>query len=252
MLIVLVTPNSQRSQWLYYEAGIAAGHAADKLVPLHLGLKAADVGSPLDQHQMYNLASKSGFTTFVTKMLHAAGFQYSAKLHDALRNETFEALVEAEKRLTSSEVRKAIPIADVVANQLKTMSEKIDRNFAALSKQLPDHKRSKYYSAYDVELTLVDAEENDIRMLVVSLDSGMTAQEFLNEIYYKMSAEVEEYSYLSEWVVADPATGRKFVFREIGMLIPAEVLFEQGKRYEIRLLESPYDPTTDTEPEYLD
>ena len=59
LMVVFVTPNSLRSNWLHFESGYAYSKNI-RVVPVGIGIDLATVGAPLNLLQGFNITSEAG------------------------------------------------------------------------------------------------------------------------------------------------------------------------------------------------
>ncbi|MCB1901626.1 toll/interleukin-1 receptor domain-containing protein [Cognatazoarcus halotolerans] len=64
LMLAFVTPNSLRSNWMYFESGYAYSKGV-QVVPVGLGVDLSSVGAPLSLLQGFNVTSEAGFNNII-------------------------------------------------------------------------------------------------------------------------------------------------------------------------------------------
>jgi hypothetical protein len=76
LMVVFVTPNSLRSNWLHFEAGYAYSKNI-QVIPVDIGIDLATVGAPLNLLQGFNITSEAGLNNLIAVVNEAFGHAHA-------------------------------------------------------------------------------------------------------------------------------------------------------------------------------
>ena len=243
LVLALITPNSIDAPWLYFETGFGAADQNKLIVPVYLGLKASEIGMPLSGYQLFDIGQTNSFKSFVSKVFSIANITYYKEVVDDLRNRCFEQIQKYERRAFSRKAENPMEPLEEVLGKLSELHRKVD--LLQIDRPLPEGN-DKSLPAYDIDFGILSSDGNAIGEFSISVISGFTCEDILNEVYYKISDLVKPFEYLQTWIIHDSEEKVNIVIREVAYLISATSLFPPGSSFDVKLLAAPYDPISDS------
>lgn len=237
-VLCLVTPNSLRSPWMYYETGVIAGGDAKLVVPAAFGLTLDQLPMPLAAYHGVEIGMTDGLREFLAKLLSHAGVKFDEELTQGLRESALKAILE-----TKTTVSRVASDSDPLRDALSSLESKLERRFYEVMRALPRSTTTPIQYSVDFRIRR-EHEVYDRFKLTVSSDQ--TVAQSLDDLWRFTKSHVPAYTYLERWLVRNLSTGRRLIVRDIGHLFPAEAFFVPGDMFEIELLGSPYDPREDS------
>ncbi|GAA0224322.1 hypothetical protein GCM10009539_06840 [Cryptosporangium japonicum] len=211
--IICVTPENRTEPWLNFEAGALAGSlAGNNVTPVLFGLAPADLSGPLSHFQHASLTSMEEMRRLV------------GTLNSRCRRPLDDVRLTRQFRRVWRELAEdlaALPDgADVDPATSRPLSEKIDEVLERirLIEKVSSPKMSplgRWPDRVTVVLPPHWSEESGyaaVNTLAIEYDTTVT--KFLDAIYFRISDEVDAYTYGWQWVLQRSGDDR--VFDDLG------------------------------------
>lgn len=248
-VIAILTPNSISRPWIYFETGIGQTLPDCEIIPICIGIDKNEVYPPLGLYQCYQLNNYRSLKEFICKLLSKFKIHFDEEVFKPLLEESLTKLLQIE--FTKSTTKD--PVLTEVLENLKNHIDKrfleiwekpnVDlSNSQFLNSKLEISKKEEkdYFATFTIqfEINLPDLQSKHL----IEIRFNDTFSTITSNLYFIMKEHVEPYEYLQTWVIREKKSGKYFIIREIGDLIPARVLFKPGFELEVINLEKPYDP----------
>jgi hypothetical protein len=257
-IIALVTPNSVRSPWLYFECGILANKGSVSIIPTSLGMSIADIPLPLSAYQAYDLSTADSMHTFLNKLFQAAGVTFDSEMTFAIRERIYSELL----RFSEANLKTAGSKSKSRAKELEELRVYLDNRFIELHSAISqltelegktreraedepilEDKDRAYPKGGFLRFEVHDSDGVPIKHFTVEWTLRPTIQYVLDECWYKMDHMVPAYDYLRSWVIREKVSGINFLSDRVNKgsdYSLASKYFSISNEYVIHLLDEPY------------
>ena len=72
-VVALLTPNSLKRPWIYFESGFGAANADLEVIPVAVGIDVEDIPFPLAMYQAFRLSGRRSALDFIAKLFSRFG-----------------------------------------------------------------------------------------------------------------------------------------------------------------------------------
>ncbi len=231
-VITLITPNSIKRPWVYFESGFGAAVAELEVIPVVVGLP--DLGSvpmPLAMYQSYKVGDTHSLSKFLEKLLSKFEIPFDNEMSQIPMTECISCLAKVQPNLEEE------PKSSSTASELRAVTSHIDKRFFELLSKIDVNDEISTYSV-KISINFPELKSNQY----LEIDSNTSLQDALDSCWGFVSEEVSAYTYLSTWILVEEETNRKLVIREIQGYIPARFVFRPGSIWTAVKLDFPYNP----------
>jgi hypothetical protein len=234
VFFALLTPTSINNRWLHYEAGCAASQSK-AIVPLIAGLPVSAVEPPMSLYNAYNIAQTDGLLRVLAWLLRLGGVDY--------REQMLELPVQNAVKRISQLVEEGRAVGPQLHVDNERILSHIDKRFIELWDRLGVRDGASGVDAtFSIEVAVLISSQVK-RRFYLDVSSSTTLQDVANEVFFKIDDLVSPYKYLEEWIIRDSVSGSYLVVREIMEKVNASWVLTPDRRYEVVLLNRPYDVT---------
>ena len=240
-VVVLLTPLSLLRPWLFFESGFAASNPKCDVIPVCVGIdKLEDVPFPIAMYQSFQLADYDSLSRFIRKLLSKYDIFFDEEMAKPVLLDSIKKLVrctDAKYDTTKSEQNITLPVA------VEDLKQHIDKRLVGLlsSPLINSTSTNESDDWYNISITLKFPNLNSEQYVEIGKDTSI--QDVLDSIFFMLEEHVEEFTYLSKWILRDPDRNIYLIIREIAELIPATTIFKKSTHWEAIPLEKPYSPS---------
>lgn len=250
--IVLLTPNSTQSPWLFFESGLGAANKSCELIPVGISIDGTnDVPLPLAFYQCYQLSDYSAFKRLIIKFLKKFDINFDEEMQKPILESALSKILETS--IQSISKNHLEPEINSNLELFEDLKQHFDRRFLNLMNQINDSDFQKIEKApgkilYSVPIyfNLTNAELKQSKQYF-DVFSDSTIQEMLNRIYSYLHPIFPTFTYLEKWILQERKTGIRLIIREVTNRIPAQLIFSPSSEWEVVELLIPYTPSESTE-----
>ena len=240
VLISVLTPNSIRRPWIYFESGIAQSLENCELIPVCVGLKRDNVIPPLGLYQCYQLTDYKSLKEFTSKILTKFEIQFDEGLAKPLLKDAISNL--SKIKFTGDENHEPDQAFNNALAELKTH---IDKRFIDLLSKQPGTSPANLHAeqtqeAFMFTITINVQFPNLQGKQFVEVRADDTVQDVLDNMYYLLKDHIEEFTYMQDWILLNPKTGQRMIIREIANMVPAKAVFRPEIEWDVIKLQSEY------------
>lgn len=241
-VLTLLTPNSLERPWLLFESGFGAGQANCEVVPVCVGLGgSADVPFPLAMYQCFYLTDLESLKRFVEKLVARYDITFDEEMAMPVLKQAIQDFVQTSqfsKRATLEQEPSAAQILD-------DLKQHLDRRFGELLYLQHSADGSKEQAAaglaaqYSLPLEVGVEIGLGLEQHAIEVFEDTTVQDVLDNVYYMLSPNVEQFTYCVRWLLREKTSGLRMVIREMAHLVPAHSIFRLGTTWEVVMLDKP-------------
>lgn len=255
IIVVLLTPQSIKSQWIYFESGFGASSADCEIVPVGIGINcSSEVPFPLAMYQCYQLSDYESLKAFTQRIFSKNHINFDEELARPFLEKTITQITELSASFAKPPQRQTLL---TTAELLSDVKEHVDRRFIELLGKLEQPNSSHSDAPNEIvarEYTIplyINFPELETKQFL-KIVPGDTIQDVYDRIYFLLSPIVRPFTYLEKWILRERISGINLVMREVTGMIPAQYVFRPEMVWEAHDLSKPYAPADSSSLKALD
>ena len=232
-IIALITPQSLKKPWIYFESGFGAANSELEVIPLCVGIDSINsVPFPLAMYQAFQLDDRNSIETFLSKLFSKLDLTFDKEMAKVVIDDFFENILQFsnyEDKVTS---RETIDLKDVVDD----IKQHFDRRLLKFSESLSEKTVPFNYS-----IPIIFTFNCELIEKTIQIDTDDTVQDKMDQIYSFIQGHVKPFTYLKSWILIEYQTNTRLILKEVQDRIPAKIIFSPGSKWIIKLLDKPYE-----------
>lgn len=244
-VVVLLTPNSLKRQWIYFESGIAEALNNCEVIPVCIGMKKDSVPPPLGIYQCYQLGDYRAINEFCGKLLNKFDISFDEEMSRQLLEKTIVELSrisfkEPDEGVAADNITTAALINDLKSHIDKRLIEVLNNqqsrgaSYIHHEDSITPPKNFEYSISIKINFPLF--KENQF----IDIRASDTVADVFDVIWHLVSDYVAPFTYLEKWIMIDKQTNRNLIIREIASMIPASVIFTPDIIWHVEKLDVEY------------